>query len=113
LKSIRGVKRLFSFMTSNGGFELDLYMRNKVLLMHGKCRMMIGAHRLFDEMLERNFFSWNTIIEGLLDSEDYLEAFQMFLIFWEEFSDGGSRTFAMIIQASAVLSNIFAGRQFH
>jgi pentatricopeptide repeat protein len=84
-----------------------------VLLMHGKCRMMIGAHRLFDEMLERNFFSWNTIIEGLLDSEDYLEAFQMFLIFWEEFSDGGSRTFAMIIQASAVLSNIFAGRQFH
>lgn len=112
LRSIRGVKRLFSFMTNNG-FELDLYMRNRVLLMHVKCGMMIDARRLFVEMPEKNFVSWNTIIGGLVDAGDYLEAFRMFVILWEEFSDGGSRTFAMMIQASAGLSNIFAGRQFH
>ncbi|KAG6719717.1 hypothetical protein I3842_03G020700 [Carya illinoinensis] len=112
LKSIRGVKRVFSFMISNG-FELDLYMRNRVLLMHVKGGMMIDARRLFTEMPERNLVSWNTIIGGLVESGDYVEAFQLFFIMWEEFSDVGSRTFAMMIRASSGLGRIFAGRQFH
>ncbi|GMY13681.1 pentatricopeptide repeat-containing protein At5g50390, chloroplastic-like [Fagus crenata] len=112
LKSIRGVKRVSSYMISNG-FELDLYMRNRVLLMHAKCGMMIDARRLFDEMPERNLVSWNTIIAGLVDSGDYVEAFRLFFITWEESSDAGSRTFAMMIRASAGLGCISAGRQFH
>ncbi|PRQ53594.1 putative pentatricopeptide [Rosa chinensis] len=61
LKSIRGVKRVFGYMIGNG-FELDQYMRNRVLLMHVKCGMMIHARHLFEEMPERNSVSWNTII---------------------------------------------------
>ncbi|KAB1211592.1 hypothetical protein CJ030_MR6G013922 [Morella rubra] len=112
LRSIRGVKRVCSFMISNG-LEWDLYMRNRVLLMHVKCGMMMDAGKLFNEMPERNLVSWNTIIGGLVDSGDYLEAFRLFFLMWEELSDGGSRTFALMIRASAGLSHIFAGRQFH
>ncbi|KAK9991620.1 hypothetical protein SO802_026605 [Lithocarpus litseifolius] len=112
LKSIRGVKRVFSYMSSNG-FELDLYMRNRVLLMHVKCGMMIDARRLFVEMPEKNLVSWNMIIGGLVDSSDYAEVFRLFYIMWEESLDGGSRTFAMMIQASAGLGHIFVGRQLH
>nr|XP_023903980.1 pentatricopeptide repeat-containing protein At5g50390, chloroplastic-like [Quercus suber]POF20231.1 pentatricopeptide repeat-containing protein, chloroplastic [Quercus suber] len=112
LNSIRGVKRVSSFMTSNG-FELDLYMRNRVLLMHVKCGMMTDARRLFIEMPEKNLVSWNTIIGGLVDSGNYDEAFQLFLITWEESSDGGSRIFSTMIRASAGQGLIFAGRQFH
>ncbi|KAL2513880.1 Pentatricopeptide repeat-containing protein [Forsythia ovata] len=56
LKSIRGVKRVFNYML-NSGFEMDLYTRNRVLLMHVKCGMMIDAHRLFDTMPEMNLVS--------------------------------------------------------
>ena len=112
LNSIRGVKRVSSFMSSNG-FELDLYMRNRVLLMHVKCGMMTDARRLFVEMPEKNMISWNTIIGGLVDSGNYDEAFQLFFITWEESSDGGSRIFSTMIRASAGQGLIFAGRQFH
>ncbi|XP_050245251.1 pentatricopeptide repeat-containing protein At5g50390, chloroplastic-like [Quercus robur] len=112
LKSIRGVKRVFSYMSSNV-FDLDLYMRNRVLLMHVKCGMMIDARKLFVEMPEKNLVSWNMIIGGLVDSGDYAEVFRLFLIMWEESLDGGSRTFAMMIRASAGLGHIFVGRQLH
>lgn len=112
LKSIRAVKILSSYMI-NSGFDPDEYLRNKVLLMHVKCGMMIDARRLFDEMPEKNLFSWNTIIGGLVDAGDYFEAFRLFLMMWQEFSDAGSRIFSMMMQASSGLGLIFPGRQLH
>ncbi|KAL0464104.1 UNVERIFIED_CONTAM: Pentatricopeptide repeat-containing protein, chloroplastic [Sesamum latifolium] len=112
LRSIRGVKRVFNHML-NSGVDLDLYMMNRVLLMHVKCRMMIDARQLFEDMPERNLVSWNTIIGGLVDSGDYLDAFRLFLIMWEDNSDVGSRTFATMIRASAGLELISPGQQLH
>ncbi|KAL2476554.1 Pentatricopeptide repeat-containing protein [Abeliophyllum distichum] len=112
LKSIRGVKRVFNYML-NSGFEPDLYIRNRVVLMHVKCGMMIDAHRLFDTMPERNLVSWNIIIGGLVDVGDYVEAFRLFLMMWEEFVDVGSRTFATMIRSSAGLELISPGQQLH
>ncbi|CAI9773824.1 unnamed protein product [Fraxinus pennsylvanica] len=93
LRSIRGVKRVFNYML-NSEFEPDLYIRNRVLLIHGKCGMMIDARMLFDTMPER---SWNIIIGELVDVGDYVEAFRLFLMMWEEFVDVGSRTFVPMI----------------
>ncbi|XP_052174418.1 pentatricopeptide repeat-containing protein At5g50390, chloroplastic [Diospyros lotus] len=112
LKSVRGVKRVFNYMI-NSGFEPDQYMRNRVLLMHVKCGMMIDARKIFDEMPQRNLVSWNTIIGGLVDSGDYIEAFRLFLIMWEQYSDAGSRTFSVMIRACAGLELVFPGQQLH
>ncbi|KAL3510014.1 hypothetical protein ACH5RR_029415 [Cinchona calisaya] len=112
LKSISGVKRVLNYMV-NCGFEPDQYLSNRLLLMHVKCGMMVDARKLFDDMPERNLVSWNTIIGGIVDSGDYLEAFRLFFIMWDEFSDVGSRTFAMMIRASAGLELISPGRQLH
>ncbi|KZV24876.1 pentatricopeptide repeat-containing protein chloroplastic [Dorcoceras hygrometricum] len=112
LRSIRGVKRVFSHML-NSEADLDLYMMNRVLAMHVKCSMMIDAHQLFDDMPERNLVSWNTMIGGLVDSGNYIAAFRLFLMMWEEFSDAGSRTFATMIRASAGLELIGIGQQLH
>ncbi|KAL8474596.1 hypothetical protein ACS0TY_031157 [Phlomoides rotata] len=112
LRSIRGVKRVFKHMV-NSEVDLDLYMRNRVLLMHVKCGMMIDARQLFEDMPERNVVSWNTIIGGLVDSGDHIEAFRMFLTMWEDDSDVGTRTFASMIRASAGLELISPGKQLH
>lgn len=113
-RSIRGVKRVFNFMIKSG-FEPDQYLRNRMLLMHVKCKMMIDARYLFDEMPERNVVSWNTIIGGLVDSGDYVEAFRLFITMWEEYSGlgVGCRSFATMIRASSGLELIYPGRQLH
>lgn len=112
LRSVRAVKRVFNYMVSTG-FEPESYLRNRVLLMHVKCGMMIDARKMFDEMPERDFVSWTTMIAGLVDSGDYVEALQLFLAMWEEYSDGESRLFATVIRASAGLGLVSVGRQLH
>lgn len=112
LRSIRGVKRVFNHIV-NSGVDLDLYMMNRVLLMHVKCGMMIDARHLFEDMPERNVVSWNTIIGGLVDSGDFIDAFRLFLMMWEDNLDVGSRTFSTMIRASAGLELISPGQQLH
>ncbi|KAG1365371.1 pentatricopeptide repeat-containing protein, chloroplastic [Cocos nucifera] len=112
LGSVRAVKTVFLHMIESG-FELDQYMRNRVLLMHLKCGMLADARRLFDEMPERNIVSWNTMITGLVDSGSYEEAFDLFLLMWGETSGVGPRMFATIIRASAGLGSASVGEQLH
>lgn len=112
LKSIRGVKRVFSYMVSSG-FEPDQYMMNRVLLMHVRCGMMSDVLYLFDEMPERNLVSWHTVIGGLVGRGDYSGAFDLFLEMWEEFPVVGSHTFSTMLRAASGLGLVFAGRQLH
>lgn len=112
LKSVKEVKRVFRYMVSSG-FEPDLYLRNRVLLMHVKCAMMIDAYELFEEMQERNLVTWNTIIGGLVDSGNLFEAFRLFFIMWNEESAANSRTLTTMIRASSGLEFISPGKQLH
>ncbi|KAK9668902.1 hypothetical protein RND81_13G094800 [Saponaria officinalis] len=112
LKSIRESKRVFNYMI-NSGFELDQYMRNRVLLMHIKCGMLADARILFDEMPERNSVSWNMMIAGVVDAGDYIEAFRLFLTMWSDYPCADSRTFASMIRATAGLGLIYPGKQLH
>ncbi|KAG7537383.1 Pentatricopeptide repeat [Arabidopsis suecica] len=112
LKSIRCVKRVYGFMISNG-FEPEKYMMNRILLMHVKCGMIIDARRLFDEMPERNLFSYNSIISGFVNFGNYVEAFELFKMMWEELSDCETHTFAVMLRASAGLGSVYVGKQLH
>ncbi|CAI0446445.1 unnamed protein product [Linum tenue] len=112
LRSVRGVKRIYHYMKSNG-FEPDLYMRNRVLLMHIKSGLMEEARLLFDEMPEKNLVSWTTIMGGLLDIGEYLEAFRLFLLMWEDFSEGDPRLFSTTIRACTGLGSVSIGKQLH
>ncbi|CAF1750596.1 hypothetical protein Bca4012_044208 [Brassica carinata] len=112
LKSIRCVKRVHGYMLSNG-FEPEQFMMNRILMMHVKCRMIRDARRLFDEMPERNLFSYNSIISGFVNFGNYLEAFQLFKMMWEELSDSETHTFAVMLRASAGLGSIEVGKQLH
>lgn len=111
-KSIGGVKRVHNYMIKIG-YEQDLYIRNRVLLMHIKCRMMLDARRLFDEMPEKNLISWNTIIGALIDAGDLMEAFELFFAMLDDFSEVESWLVATMLRASAQLGSLSAGRQLH
>ncbi|KAG6528664.1 hypothetical protein ZIOFF_010848 [Zingiber officinale] len=112
LKSTRALNSVFQHMI-DAGFEMDQYMWNRLLVMHVKCGMMKDARRLFDEMSERNLVSWSIMISGLVDEGSYGEAFDLFLLLWEEESDASPRIFSTIIRAAAGLGFTLTGMQLH
>ncbi|OAY83741.1 Pentatricopeptide repeat-containing protein, chloroplastic [Ananas comosus] len=112
LGSIRAAKMVFRHMLDTD-FEFDQYMRNRILQMHLKCGMLVDARRLFDEMPERSAVSWTTMITGLIDAGSYEEAFELFLLTWQEQLDAGPRMFATVVRAAAGVGSVSAGRQLH
>nr|CAD1823235.1 unnamed protein product [Ananas comosus var. bracteatus] len=112
LGSIRAAKMVFRHMLDTD-FEFDQYMRNRILQMHLKCGMLVDARRLFDEMPERSAVTWTTMITGLIDAGSHEEAFELFLLTWQEQLDAGPRMFATVVRAAAGVGSVSAGRQLH
>nr|GLL18019.1 pentatricopeptide repeat-containing protein At5g50390, chloroplastic [Ipomoea trifida] len=111
LRSIRGAKRVYDHIVRSE-FRPDMYMSNRILLMHVRCGLMLDARQLFEEMPQKNYVSWNKMVAGLVESGDYVEAFQLF-IRKSEYSDAGPRLISPMIVAAAGLELISAGKQLH
>lgn len=56
------------------GFDTDVYVGNTLLMLYGNCGLLSDARKVFDEMLERDVVSWNTIIGLFSVNGDYREA---------------------------------------
>ncbi|KAK6127409.1 hypothetical protein DH2020_038852 [Rehmannia glutinosa] len=60
------------------GWEMDVILGTSLIDMYAKCgRIEEGLH-VFDEMTERNVFTWNAIIKGLALSKSGKEAIKCF-----------------------------------
>lgn len=53
------------------GFVLDIVVSNSLISMYGKCGEFDAMKKVFDEMCERNVRSWNALISGYANSEDW------------------------------------------
>ncbi|GAB2220023.1 hypothetical protein Drorol1_Dr00007664 [Drosera rotundifolia] len=61
-------KQLHLVFLKKGIIKSALTLGNRLLQMYVKCGCLADARRLFDEMPQRNCFSWNTLIEGYMGS---------------------------------------------
>ncbi|KAK9124658.1 hypothetical protein Sjap_014260 [Stephania japonica] len=61
------------------GFELDVFVKTSLLCLYAKCGFLEDAHRLFDEIPERNVVSWTAIISGFIEFGRFFEAIDMFM----------------------------------
>ncbi|XP_072993481.1 pentatricopeptide repeat-containing protein At2g17210 [Typha latifolia] len=70
--------RLIHGLLIRRGFEADIFVGNSIVDMYSKCLDVDSAYIAFNMMTERNIVSWNSILSGLVHSEKYLEALELF-----------------------------------
>ncbi|KAK1437253.1 hypothetical protein QVD17_03042 [Tagetes erecta] len=59
-------------------FAADIKMRSALIDMYSKCGRIDDARKVFDEMPERNVFSWTSMIDGYGKNGDPSEALDLF-----------------------------------
>ncbi|XP_006364856.1 putative pentatricopeptide repeat-containing protein At1g77010, mitochondrial [Solanum tuberosum] len=65
-QSLPNGKQLHLVFLKRGILNSALTIANRLLQMYTRCGQMADAELLFDEMSQRNCFTWNTMIEGYM-----------------------------------------------
>ncbi|XP_031484862.1 pentatricopeptide repeat-containing protein At4g15720 isoform X1 [Nymphaea colorata] len=95
------------------GYGDLLFLNNHLLNFYCKCQLIQNAHRLFDEMPQRNVVSWTALMAGYVHCGQGYEALQLFA----EAKKGGAWvnafTFATAINACSALADVHDGLKLH
>jgi pentatricopeptide repeat protein len=49
---------------NESGFNLDVFLANKLMVLYAKCGSLMDARRVLDEMPVRNVASWTAMIQA-------------------------------------------------
>eukprot|EP00249_Psilotum_nudum_P007525 c20627_g1_i1 orf=2-1159(-) len=60
------------------GLQRDIFLGNHVIAMFGKCGSLEHARKVFDELPERNVFSWTVLIAAYIQHAQSKEAVHLF-----------------------------------
>jgi pentatricopeptide repeat protein len=59
-------------------FVCDVYVKTSLLCLYANCGYLGHAHKVFEEIPEKNVVSWTAIISGYIGVGQYKEAIDMF-----------------------------------
>ncbi|XP_057826528.2 pentatricopeptide repeat-containing protein At2g13600 [Cryptomeria japonica] len=112
LKALRWLKET---PTTYGGFAFAAhnFFQNKLIDMYVKCRSLINARKVFDEMTERDGFSWNVIIAAYRKCEYPHEALTLFHLMQHTGVQPDEFTLASILPACAKVRALEQGMDIH
>lgn len=60
------------------GFEYDVFIKTSLLSLYAKSGYLENAHKMFDDIPERNVVSWTVMISGYISASRFSEAISMF-----------------------------------
>lgn len=60
------------------GFMADVFVGNTLIDMYSKCTDIDSAHLSFDEILKKNVVTWNTMLTGLINNQQYSRALHLY-----------------------------------
>ncbi|KAL5974725.1 hypothetical protein ACLOJK_031395 [Asimina triloba] len=110
-KAVHGYLVKLNFCVQDAGGSLVLF--NHVAYMYVKCSHFTDACRLFDEMPERNAFSWTVMIVGSTENELYLDGFKFFLEMLSEGVCPDKFAYSTVIQSCIGLGRVEFGKMVH
>ncbi|KAJ7536574.1 hypothetical protein O6H91_12G075100 [Diphasiastrum complanatum] len=95
------------------GFESDVAIGNTLIDMYAKCGCIEDAHRVFNNMHERNVVSWTAIIAGYAQQGFGKEALDLYEQMTEEGVRPNTVTYAILLKACASIAALEQGKQLH
>ncbi|KAJ4974568.1 hypothetical protein NE237_007742 [Protea cynaroides] len=95
------------------GFHSDVYINTALVHMYATCLSIGEAHRLFDEMPERNSVSWNALITGYGHNRMFREAIDVFREMQASNVQPGEVTMVAVLSACAHLGALNKGKWIH
>ncbi|OUZ99363.1 Protein kinase domain [Macleaya cordata] len=95
------------------GFGVDLIINNDLVGMYGKCGATSTAHKVFDEMPERNVVSWTTLMTGYLLKGNAKASLFLFLQMGSSGIKPNDFTFSTNLKACGTLGICGSGMQIH
>ena len=69
---------MYHIQAIKAGFTPTIFASNQLIHLYSKHGLLREAHKLFDEMPERNVFSWNAIISAYIKSQNLPQARALF-----------------------------------
>ncbi|XVE60225.1 hypothetical protein DITRI_Ditri05aG0111100 [Diplodiscus trichospermus] len=73
-------KQLHLFFLKRGILSSTITIGNRLLQMYARCGTMTETWKLFDEMPQKNCFSWNTVIERYMKSGNKEKSLELFKV---------------------------------
>lgn len=94
------------------GLETDVRVGNALVDMYAKCGNLVGAHQVFNRMLERDVVSWNHLIAGYAQHGQGKAT----LLYYEQMRQSGVKpnkaTFVFVMSACSQLGRVEEGYDF-
>ncbi|KAF9610409.1 hypothetical protein IFM89_022320 [Coptis chinensis] len=95
------------------GYESDISVSNALIDMYGKCKSVAAADNFFENMSERDLFSWNSIISVHEQSADYNGTLMLFHRMQGAGVQPDIVTITTVLPACSHLSAFMRGREIH
>ncbi|KAF5182526.1 Pentatricopeptide repeat-containing protein [Thalictrum thalictroides] len=93
--------------------EVNPFVETKLVSMYAKCGSLKEARRVFEEMTERNLFTWSAIIGGYTREQRWREIIELFYWMMNEWISPDEFLLPKILQACANVGDIVTGKMIH
>ncbi|KAM5558864.1 putative pentatricopeptide repeat-containing protein [Rosa sericea] len=93
--------------------DADTFQGNNLVNLYSKFKRLDDAHRVFDEMPERNTITWTTLMKGYSEVGDYASLFRIARDMFRGEEKFNEHTCSVILEACGSLEESRCGEQVH
>ncbi|PQP94181.1 putative pentatricopeptide repeat-containing protein [Prunus yedoensis var. nudiflora] len=91
------------------GFDFDVYVKTSLLCWYAKCGYLEHAHKVFNDIPDKNMVSWTAIICGYIGAGQYKEAIDTFRRLLEMGLTPDSFSVVRVLSACGKLGDLSSG----
>ncbi|KAJ8749513.1 hypothetical protein K2173_025708 [Erythroxylum novogranatense] len=106
-------RQIHAHMIKHNVVSSSVFLSTKLVFMYGKCGSISDAEKVFEEMFERNVFTWNSMIGAYASNEEPLRALELYRrmrVFGVPFD---SCTLTCVLKACGAVEDIRCGSEIH
>ncbi|KAJ0233258.1 Pentatricopeptide repeat-containing protein [Hirschfeldia incana] len=97
------------------GISNNVFLANNLISMHLDFRSLVDAHKVFDEMTERNIVTWTTMVSGYTSHGEPNKAIELYrsMLLDSESEPPNEFLFSAVLKACGLVGDLQLGRLIH